>query len=469
MALSKRSSRYQAPLDWILISVFFAIVFIGWLMLYTVSYEGDGQLWFSLDSIVGKQTIWIGVSLVCFVICLSLDWRIWSTLAYPIYIMTTLSLVAVLLFGKEINGASSWFSFMGYSVQPSELAKWGTALGVSTFLGQTNLDINKLSRIVTVFLLFLIPAFLVFLQPDAGTAIIFLSFLVPLYRAGLSPIIYVIGLSLAFIFIGSLLWSSYTVLLFILLGSYFVMSYSTQDNKVPLSLCVLLSLFTWASYNFIDYRYILVAIIAAGFYFTYLIYKAAKYKMLLFAVLVTLFSITLSFGTSWAFNNVLKHHQQQRLNVWLKPELADPHGALYNIIQSKTAIGSGGFSGKGFLQGNMTRLNYVPEQSTDFIFSILGEEQGFLGSLSLIVLMMVLLIRLTIIGERATLPFVMYYAYSLAGILFFHFFINIGMTMGIMPVIGIPLPLMSKGGSSLVSFFIMFAILLKMDKSGRRI
>ena len=155
--------------------------------------------------------------------------------------------------------------------------------------------------------------------------------------------------------------------------------------------------------------------------------------------------------------------------MWLKPDLSDPRGALYNIIQSKTAIGSGGFAGKGFLDGTMTKLNFVPEQSTDFIFSVLGEEQGFIGAASLILLMLVLIIRLTMIGERATLPFVRYYAYSLAGILFFHYFINIGMTMGLMPVIGIPLPLMSKGGSSLITFFIMMSILLKMDQAGRRV
>ncbi len=467
MSLAPRRS--TASLDWILISIFFAIVLVGWLMLYTVSYDGNGSdLWFSFDSIVGKQTMWLAVALVAFIVCISLDWRIWSSLAYPIYILTTLSLVAVLIFGKEIKGASSWFSIMGYSIQPSELAKWGTALGISAFLGQTNLDINRLNKSIPAFALFLVPAFLIFLQPDAGTAIIFLSFIVPLYRAGLNPVIYVLGLSLAFIFIGSLLWSPYIVLIIILLAVYLVMAISAKDRKIPLSLWLMLSLFNLASFTHFDYRYILILTVGAGIYFFYLAYAQAKYKLLGISSFVAVLAVTLSFGTSWAFNNILKHHQRERLNVWLKPELSDPHGALYNIIQSKTAIGSGGLSGKGFLDGTMTRLNYVPEQSTDFIFSILGEEQGFIGSLSLILLMMALLYRLTVIGERATLPFVRYYAYSIAGILFFHFFINIGMTMGIMPVIGIPLPLMSKGGSSLVSFFIMIGILLKMDQTGRR-
>ena len=438
-------------------------------MLYTVSYEGDGGLWWSFDSIVGKQTIWIGVALVAFIVVYSLDWRLWNTLAYPIYIVTVISLVAVLIIGKEIKGASSWFDIAGYSLQPSEFAKWGAALGVSAFLSQMKLNINGVVMTLLAFLLFLIPAFLIFLQPDAGTAIIFLSFLIPLYRAGLNPVIYIIGISLAFIFIGSLLWSPYLMILIVLLGCYFVLAYNVKDNRMPLSILLMLTLFVAAGYNYFSYVYILGAVILGGLYFAYLPFREARYKLMIGTLVVGLVCAGLSFGTSWAFDNILKPHQRDRLNVWLKPELSDRHGSLYNIIQSKTAIGSGGFSGKGFLDGSMTRLNYVPEQSTDFIFSILGEEQGFIGCVSLIILMVLMLIRLTMIGERATLPFVRYYAYSIAGILFFHFFINIGMTMGLMPVIGIPLPLVSKGGSSLVSFFIMIGILLKMDHTARRV
>jgi len=467
MSVIRRKSGIS--IDWLLTSIFFAIVLVGWLMLYTYSYQGDGSYWFSMDSIVGKQTQWIGVATLAFFVFISLDWRIWSSLAYPIYVLTFLSLIAVLLFGKEVKGASSWFEILGYSIQPSEFAKLGTALGVSAYLGQTNLDINRLREAVMAFTLFLAPAFLIFLQPDAGTAIIYLSFMIPMFRAGLNPVIYLLGFSLAFIFIGSLIATPFLVLLVILLVMYFVFVYSCKDNRLPMSLWILLALFTLASYNYVDFRYILLLLLASGLYFLFLTYKEAKYKLMLITVSLSIFSIALAFGTQWTFDNVLKHHQRERLNVWLRPELSDPHGSLYNIIQSKTAIGSGGFSGKGFLEGNMTKLNYVPEQATDFIFSILGEEQGFIGSASLIVLMMVLLYRLTVIAERATLPFVRYYAYSIAGIFFFHYFINIGMTVGLMPVIGIPLPLMSKGGSSLVTFFIMMAILLKMDQAGRRV
>lgn len=465
--MSKLSRTSENSIDWLALSLFLSIFLVGWLMLYTVSYEGDGGLWWDFDSIVGKQTIWLGVASVAFIVFYSLDWRVWNTLAYPIYVLCLVSLFLVLFLGKEVKGASSWFEFMGYSIQPSEFAKWGTTLGVAAYLSQSKFSLDGVVKVIVVFALFLVPAFLIFLQPDAGTAIIFLSFLVPLFRAGLNPIIYLIGMSLAFIFIGSLLWTPYLILLFILLVIYFVLAYNVRDNRMPLSILLMLTLFSIASYPFVNYIYILGALSLAGLYFLYLPFREAKYRLMLSTLVVGALSMALAFGTKWAFDNVLKPHQRSRINVWLKPDQSDRHGSLYNIIQSKTAIGSGGLSGKGFLEGSMTRLNYVPEQSTDFIFSILGEEQGFIGCVSLILLMLVLLIRLTVIGERASLPFVRYYAYGMAGILFFHFFINIGMTMGLMPVIGIPLPLMSKGGSSLVSMFIMMAVLLKMDKTRR--
>lgn len=462
--------RKTAALDWILLSIFFSIVLVGWLMLYAVSYQGDGGFWFDFNSIIGRQTIWLGVACICFIIFISLDWRTWSTLSFPIYILVVLLLLLVLLFGQEIKGARSWFYLMGYSFQPSEFAKIGTALALSSFLGQQNQNVNEVKSAVISFSIFLLPTILILLQPDAGTAIIFLAFMIPLFRAGLNPILYILVFSLAFIFIGTMIWSPYSMLLVILLLSYASMIYNRKSlNQVSAPILLVLSLFVVASYKFLDYRYLLLCTLCAGFYFAFTLYKEAKYKQLIVTFVFTLFSIALSFGTSWTFDNVLKPHQQNRINDWLRPELSDPRGSLYNIIQSKTAIGSGGFSGKGFLDGTMTKLNYVPEQSTDFIFSILGEEQGFIGSASIIILMTVLLFRITIIAERSTLPFIRYFGYSVAGIFFFHYFINIGMTMGIMPVIGIPLPLMSKGGSSLLSFFIMIAILLKMDQAGRRV
>jgi rod shape determining protein RodA len=450
-------------IDWVLLSVTVAIVAIGWLMLYAASYDSSESV-FSFRSAIGTQTIWLGVSVVICIAVMATDWRIWSSLAYPIMIATTLSLVAVLVIGKEIKGATSWFSIFGFSVQPSEFAKLGTALGFSAFLSQPNINLENLKTTIQAFLIFLVPAGLILLQPDAGTSIIFLAFLVPLFRAGLNASIYIVGLSLGFIFIGSLIWSPFLMFLIIVLGTCLYLALYLKDYRLPMSLLLMLSLFCFASYNFIDYRILLAMTLLVGGYISYQIFNQGSYKVLLTGVILGVMASALSFGTKWSFENLLKSHQQDRINVWLRPELCDPQGSLYNIIQSKTAIGSGGIAGKGFLNGTMTSLNYVPEQKTDFIFSTLGEEQGFLGSFSLIILFSALLIRISIIAERAKLPFIRYYAYSIAGFIFFHFFINIGMTMGIMPVIGIPLPLMSKGGSSLIAFLMMIAILLKMDQ-----
>lgn len=456
--------RSKITIDWILLTVFFSIVLIGWLMLYAVSYQGPG-FWFDFDSIVGRQTIWLGLSIVAFIAFLTLDWRILSTLAFPIYGLTTFLLVLVLVFGTTIKGATSWFSLAGFSFQPSELAKFGTALGLAAYLAKPTVNMDNSRDVIISLLLFLVPVSLIILQPDPGTAVIFMAYIIPLFRAGLNPSIYLLGISLAFIFFGSLVWSPFIIMIIILLGTYLVLNYNNKEKRFPLSLWALLTLFIVSSYNYVDYKIILGVVLLAGIYFFFLPYKSARYKALAFAAIISLSSIVLSFGTQWGFDNLLKPHQQDRINVWLRPELSDPRGALYNIIQSKTAIGSGGFSGKGFLEGNMTKLNYVPEQSTDFIFSILGEEQGFIGSASLIILYTLMLFRITVIAERSNLDFIRFYAYGVAGFLFFHFFINIGMTMGLMPVIGIPLPLMSKGGSALISFSIMIAVLLRMDTS----
>ncbi len=461
----KRKS--AVSIDWIFLSVFLSIVLIGWLMLYASSYQGPG-FWFDFNSSIGRQTIWLGVASLTFLAVLAIDWRIWNSLSYPIYFICLLLLIAVLIFGREIKGASSWFSIMGFSIQPSEFAKIGTALALSAFLSKPNLSLEINKNILIGIGLFAVPSFLIFIQPDAGTAMIFLAFVIPLFRAGLNASLYIVALSLGFIFIGSLIWNPNVMILIIFIASYFFLGFNIKSKKVSFGIVILLSLFSISSYHFINYGLLLLVLILSGGYYFYQLFKLGKYRELILFSGLIVGSIGLSYGTQWAFNNILKPHQQARINVWLKPHLSDPKGELYNIIQSKTAIGSGGFSGKGFLNGTMTKLNYVPEQNTDFVFSILGEEQGFIGSISLIILFTVMLIRVSIIAERASFPFIRYFAYSFAGLLFLHFFINIGMTVGIMPVIGIPLPLISKGGSSLLAFSIMGAMLLKMDLARSR-
>jgi rod shape determining protein RodA len=457
-----RRGAASKSLDWILLTVTIAILAIGWLMLFAASYDGASES-FSFSSTIGRQTLWIIVGTIASIGIMVTDWRLWNSLAYPIFIASVLSLIAVFIIGKESKGATSWIVLFGFSFQPSEFAKLGTALGFSAFLSQTSINLENIKTVVQAFLFFTVPAGLILLQPDAGTALVFLAFLIPLFREGLNASLYIIGLSLAFIFIGSLIWSPYLMLILILLCSLLFLTLNLKEYRLPMSILLLVSLFCIASYNFLDYRILLLSIVLVGGYVSYEIFNQGGYRTLISALILVILASSLSFGTKWAFQNVLKAHQRDRINVWLRPDLCDPQGSLYNIIQSKTAIGSGGLTGKGFLKGSMTNLNYVPEQKTDFIFSTLGEEQGFIGSLSLVILFTVMLLRLVIIAERAKLPFIRNFAYSIAGFIFIHFFINVGMTMGIMPVIGIPLIFISKGGSSLVAFMIMITIVLRMD------
>jgi rod shape determining protein RodA len=310
--------------------------------------------------------------------------------------------------------------------------------------------------------------FLILLQPDAGSAMVFLSFFLLLYRKGLSPIFFILSFVLLGIFIFSLKFSAFFILFTSLYLAYgfLLFNHELSPRTIGIFVVSLAASFLFYYYKIENAIPIVPAVGASiSAYFTFV----NRNSRLLFIVSVATFlSIILSYTTQYVFENVLKPHQQERINIWLRPEKCDPRGPLYNLIQSKLAIGSGGFAGKGFLKGEMTKLNYVPEQSTDFIFSIVGEEQGFLGAFSVIVLYIILIIRTVIIAERAKLEFIRNYAYGIAGILFIHFFVNIGMTMGLMPIIGIPLPFLSRGGTSLLFFSIMMSVLIKMDASRYR-
>ncbi len=435
-------------------------------MLYAAVYEKDvEQHIFSLSSTVGSQTIWIIISLVSFWLVVNIDWKMWNTFAYPLFGISIAMLVLVLLVGVEVKGARSWFRIGSFSFQPAEFAKLTTTLALASYLSYYKCDLSKTRPQLIALSLVFIPILLTLLQPDAGSALIFTSFGIVLYREGLSPIYYYIAFALAMTFILTLIYSP-LVMIPILLGVVAVI-YISQLSKKRYPILILIS---FIALNFFLWDWLTpkiaigldaLAIIAASVY----MWKE-RMRQLVTVLLssVVLLSI-ISFGTNYMFQNVLKPHQRDRINVWLKPQECDPRGSLYNIRQSKTAIGSGGLTGKGYLSGTMTELNHVPEQTTDFIFSIIGEEQGFIGVLSIIFLYAFLIYRIILIGERARNLFIRRYAYGLGGILFFHFFINIGMTMGICPVVGIPLPFLSKGGTALFFFSIMLAILVKMDYS----
>lgn len=420
---------------------------------------------FVLRTSAGKQALMIGFSLVVFFLLTVIEWKFWRTVAFIIYGLTMAALILVLVFGSTIKGATSWFMLPGgFSLQPSEFAKFGTALALSAFLSSYSSDLNNQKTRLSSMAILILPATLIMIQPDAGSALIFFSFFLVLFREGMPVTPYIIGTLLFILFLSTmLLGSSNTVLVVLLLVTFFLVS---NLKKVNLYYYIGFAVFLAAmvacqQYGFEVYAFGVSVLALVGLSVYHWLFRQPRLGILSLSSAVIAVGVILS--VNYAFNNILKPHQQDRLNVWLNPQKCDPQGSLYNVLQSKLAIGSGGFTGKGFLQGTMTKLNFVPEQSTDFIFCTIGEEQGFLGSLAIILLYTFFIFRFTVLAERQRNDFSRMYIYCVAGILFMHFFINIGMTMGLVPIIGIPLPFISYGGSSLMAFTIMVAIVLKLD------
>jgi len=462
--MAQRALSKNKTFDWITLSVYFSLVVIGWFMVFSTLYDPKAPYSFlDFTTPIGAQSLWVVISIFTFFSALTLDWKFWNTLAFPIYGVTVLLLILVLFIGTEINGAKAWFRFGIFSFQPSEWAKFGTALAVASYLSFFKTSITNTNVFAISLALFMGPALLVLLQPDFGSSLVFLSFFILLYRRGMSPWIILVGMGLASIFIFSLVYTPYLVSVFLIFlsSAIFIFDFEKPQRAIIIvSSLLLVILFLLYQKELV---YIIIPALAGLGFYLYLHLRTRNFKIVGFVLPVLAFASFFSFTSSYVFDQFLKPHQQERINVWLRPEKCDPQGSLYNIIQSKLAIGSGGFQGKGFLKGEMTKLDYVPEQSTDFIFTSIGEEQGFIGSLGVIILFTILLIRCVIIAERANLEFISNYGYAVAGILFFHFAFNIGMTMGLLPVVGIPLPFISKGGSSLIAFSIMIAVLVKMD------
>jgi rod shape determining protein RodA len=450
--------------DWITLSVYFSLVIIGWFMVYSTLHDpAQPYSFLDIKTPLGAQTYWVILSIFAFIAALTIDWKFWNALTFPIYGITLLLLFLVLIIGKEINGAKAWFAIGPFTMQPSEWAKFGTALAISSYLSFFKTSTMNSKVILVSMALFIFPAFLILLQPDFGSSLVYFSFFILLYRRGQSPWVILSGIGLAAVFILSLLIGPLLVTSFLLFIGFavFVLDLEKPRNAMISIIAILLimgfMLFQEEKNN---------VIIPPAIAFIAYIYRELQRKNIKIVGLITsLIIVASSFGfmATYVFDNVLKPHQQERINVWLAPEKCDPRGSLYNILQSKMAIGSGGLTGKGFLHGDMTKLDYVPEQETDFIFTSIGEEQGFVGIVGVIFLFTVLLTRCIIIAERANLEFIRNYGYAIGGIFFFHFLFNIGMTMGLLPVVGIPLPFLSKGGSSLIAFSIMVAVLVKMD------
>ncbi len=453
--------------DWISFAIVISLMIIGLLMIYAAGYQPDSDISF-FSTQAGRQSVFAIATFIILISTQLIDWKFWSGVAYPFYAFTIFLLVLVLILGSTIKGSTSWFQLGWFNFQPSELAKMGTIMALSSFLSHHRTRVSDTRDLIIASGIILLPTGLVLAQGDAGSALVFLSIFIILFREGLAMWIPVLFLVLALLFVLALKFDIWVVLpLLLFAGSIFLLSsLKMRQQHVLVSFGVLLISLALAFLGYLN--------IVIGLAFLYMIYASVESfrarqtrQVILLSTAVVLF-FGFAYISSYLFSNVLEPHQQDRIHVWLKPEEADPRGSLYNILQSKIAIGSGGLSGKGYLQGTMTKLNYVPEQSTDFIYSIIGEEHGFIGSIAVIILFMILMLRVVDVGERARMPFIRHYAYGVLGVLFTHFLVNIGMTMGIMPVIGIPLPFISSGGSSLIGFGLLIGVLLSMDSSWMR-
>lgn len=411
-----REENFINQLDWLTIVVYLIMIILGWLNIYAAIFDEElNKGIFDLSANSGKQAVRIGAAIILILIILILDFKLFESFTYVFYGITIILLIAVLFIGTEVSGSRSWFQFAGISIQPSEFAKFATALMLAKHLTNPGVKIEKLRHLVVALFIIFIPAALTILQGDTGTAMVFSAFLLVLYREGMNPTILLVGVFSAIVFIVTLL----TKELYLMIGIgvvTLIISYLLRKNRRNIILVVLSGL-------------LLLGVVKS---------------------------------VNFVFDQVLKPYQQSRIMVLINPD-ADPLGYGWNVTQSKIAIGSGGFSGKGFLNGTQTKFDFVPEQSTDFIFCTIGEEHGWIGGFILIALFIILIFRILAIAERQKTRFARIYGYGVAMIFFFHFAVNIAMTVGFFPVIGIPLPFFSYGGSSLWGFTILLFILLKLD------
>ncbi|SKC76577.1 rod shape-determining protein RodA [Ohtaekwangia koreensis] len=412
----RREEIISHKIDWVTVLIYGLMVFWGWLNIYSATYD-ETQSIFDLSLNSGRQMMFIITSSILILAILIIDMRFYETFAYIIYGVILFLLLLVPFIGKEVGGNRAWLGVGSFGVQPSEFAKFATALAAAKFIGTIGFRMDNIRNQIVLFAIIAGPILLILLQKDYGTAMVFMVFLLVFYREGMSPFLLLVGLGVGVIFILTLLVENNWILFGIIGAAWGILMYMNRRKKIRR-----------------------LGIITAG-------------------ALVLAFTIT---SVEFIFDNLLEEHHQKRVMVLINPEL-DQLGAGYHVYQSKVAIGSGGVIGKGFLKGTQTKLKFVPEQYTDFIFCTIGEEHGWIGSLLMVSLFMSLLLRVVFIAERQKNRFARVYGYSVACIFFFHFATNIAMTIGLFPVIGIPLPFFSYGGSSLWSFTILLFILLKLD------
>ena len=409
--LKTKGSKY----DWVTIFIYIALVAIGWINIYSASFNEASTSFFDIKQVYTKQLMFICLSVLLIIFILAIEAKFYERFSSIIYLIALLSLLGLFLFGKNINGATSWYAVGGFTIQPSEFAKVATSLALAKYVSDIQIDLltyqDQIKSLIIVFL----PAILIIPQPDPGSALVYLALIFALYREGLPTIYLLFSFIVAALFVATLSFGTVWVSLLILLITGIII-FKSEKKTI--------------------FKYGILAVACIGF----------------------------SISVNFIFENVLEQRHRDRFNIVLGKQV-DTKSIGYNTNQSEIAIGSGGWTGKGWLQGTQTKGKFVPEQDTDYIFSTVGEEWGFIGSMGVVLLFLFLIIRLLILSERQKSQFSRIYGYSVASILFFHFFINIGMVSGLLPTIGIPLPFFSYGGSGLWGFTILLFIFIRLDAS----
>lgn len=487
MAKVNENKGILVSLDWVTIIIYVALLALGWMSVCGASYDFDqaGNI-FSFDSRSGMQIVWIGTSLILGALILSVDERVYETFSYIIYIGFLILLFLTPFLARDIKGSMSWIKIGSFSVQPAEFAKFATALCVARVISAFELHLYRNKDLILSAILVLAPMALIVLQRETGSALVYFSFFLMFYREGMPGSFLFVGVAAVFYFVVGVRYEDVPLLnlpevslgtFSVLLGIWFftsmMMRVYTSAGK-PF-LIVFGTGFGTTLVAFLFSEFVIpfdITWVQLGFLVvmvSYLIYLSIKERLVsyFYIALFAVGSIGFFFSANYVMDHVLKDHQRTRIEVLLGMK-DDPRGAGYNVIQAQIAIGSGGLKGKGFLNGTQTKLKYVPEQDTDFIFCTVGEEEGFVGSSIVLVLFLCLILRLIHISERQVYRFGRVYGYCVLGIFLFHVFINVGMVLGLTPVIGIPLPFFSYGGSSLWGFTLLLFILLRIDAARNR-
>lgn len=483
MELRSTNQSTFGNIDWVTVIIYTIMVFSGVVCIYTASYDFDGASIFSFDEFSGKQMLWAGLSFVLGMFLLLIDARLYETYAYPIYAGIILLLIITIFIAPDVKGSHSWLVFGPVSLQPAEFAKFATALALGKMFSTYGFSIkNNVGNLFKAMLLFMMPIVIIIMQNETGSALVYLSLFLMLYREGMSGLILFSALCAVTYFVVALKFTEtmvmgipsgefavFILIMVIMVGLIWV--YCKQHSlarNIALGYMAsgIIVFILWLFDISINGYIYFISIISLASIYCFLHMLRTHASRLITAIVFAFLSIGFLFSVNYAFQHVLQDHQRNRILITLGT-IEDPQGVGYNVNQSIIAIGSGGFAGKGFLNGTQTKLKYVPEQHTDFIFCTIGEEYGFIGSTLTLLLFLILILRIITIAERQPTAFGRVYAYCVASYFIIHFVINIGMVIGICPVIGIPLPFFSYGGSSLWGFTFLLFILLRIDASRR--